>query len=1116
MVTVRGLNYSYKGGERMKKRWNKLIALLVLSCMVTASFPMCQAHAEEIPAVVTDENETTESSNQDMQEENADENEENNEENVDQDNGEETETLEENEQSEESSTTDEESENSEEITASSEETFADSVIEKNKDRINYVFVESPYLESPGTERIAVSYGDGTENIQNLSITVESSDGGLEVWDSTENVSNLYLFEKEYTDESQTGTYSVIGLNLTDESGTHEVKLSDYGTEALYGVNEKYEGIDELVPLDEETEDGQNAEQVEPAYDAAVVQINPENPNESVQEIENALENAEENTNTSSTSSEVSVMSAISAKIQSVANSRSKSGNVVVALDPGHDSKHAGATGIGGLKEEVLTLKIANYCKEELEKYAGVSVYMTRTTASCPYPSNKSSGGDIGDRVQAAAKAGADLFVSFHLNSSSSSSSNGAEVIVPNGNWKPQVASDGRKLAQAILNELKAVGVNMRPTSIYSRDTTTNETYPDGSKSDYFSVQIYAKEAGIPGIIVEHAFLTNSNDVNKFLKTESGLKKLGVADATGIAKYLGLSKKSDNTGWRTINDKTYYYINGKAVTGERQIDGHWYYFDANGIMQTGFVNLGYKIVYYNYNGWMLYGEHQIDGYWYYFDTGTGAMQTGFVNLGHKIVYYNAKGQMQYGEHQLNGYWYYFDTGTGAMQTGFVNLGHKIVYYNAKGQMQYGEHQLNGYWYYFNTGTGAMQTGFVNLGHKIVYYNAKGQMQYGEHKLNGYWYYFDTGTGAMQTGFVNLGHKIVYYNAKGQMQYGEHKLNGYWYYFDTGTGAMQTGFVNLGHKIVYYNAKGQMQYGEHQLNGYWYYFDTGTGAMQTGFVNLGHKIVYYNAKGQMQYGEHQLNGYWYYFDTGSGAMQTGFVNLGHKIVYYNAEGQMQYGEQQIDGYWYYFDTGSGAMQKNTEINGKYYDADGKYQELHKIINDPTTSVEKMVRYYKNRNLSYPSEKLAAGGADSIEKLANIFYEEATAERIDPAIAWCQTMKETNWLRYGGQVKIEQFNFAGIGATDGGASGADFSSYGKNGVRMGVRAQMQHLKAYAVKGISKNDLKYECVDPRFKYVNKGSAMYVEWLGINENPNGSGWATAPKYGYSIMNDYVKNLWKL
>lgn len=97
------------------------------------------------------------------------------------------------------------------------------------------------MESPGTERIAVSYGEGTENIQSLSITVESSDGGLEVWNSAENVSNLYLFEKEYTDDSQAGIYSVIGLNLTDESGTHEVKLSDYDMEALFGVNENMRG-----------------------------------------------------------------------------------------------------------------------------------------------------------------------------------------------------------------------------------------------------------------------------------------------------------------------------------------------------------------------------------------------------------------------------------------------------------------------------------------------------------------------------------------------------------------------------------------------------------------------------------------------------------------------------------------------------------------------------------------------------------------------------------------------------------------------------------------------------------------------------------------------------------
>ena len=966
----------------MKKRWNKLIALLMLSCIVTAGFPMYQVNAEEASTGVTEENTVA---------------------------PEETET-------------------------NSDSDFEESVIEKNQNQINYVFVENPYLESPGTERIAVSYGDGSESIQSLSMIVESEDGEQEVWESSDNVNNLYLFEKAFSDESQTGTYSVIGFNLVYESGTYEVELSDYGMEALFGVNEEYEGIEELQPLDEDAAEAQALEQDESAYSATVVQIDSENPNKSVKEIESALEDAEENVDSESGIAEISELSELSESVRSVVNARSNNGNIVVALDPGHDSKHTGATGIGGLKEEVLTLKIANYCKQELEKYAGVSVYMTRTTASCPYPSNRNSGGDIGDRVQAAANAGADLFVSFHLNSSGASGSKGAEVIVPNNNWKPQVASEGRKLAQAILNELKSVGVSMRPTAIYSRDTTISEYYKDGSKSDYFSVQIYAKEAGIPGIIVEHAFLTNSGDVNNYLNSEAGLKKLGVADATGIAKYLGVSVATADTGWRTIDGNTYYYVNGQPVTGERQIGGYWYYFDSNGIMQTG----------------------------------------------------------------------------------FVDLGHKVVYYNGYGRMQYGEQQIDGYWYFFDRGSGAMEKGFVDLGHKVVYYNGDGHMLYGEQQIDGYWYFFDWGSGAVQRGFVDLGYKVVYYNSYGRMQYGEQQIDGYWYFFDRGSGAVQRGFVDLGHKVVYYNGDGHMQYGEQQIDGYWYFFDTGSGAMERGFVDLGHKVVYYNGYGRMQYGEQQIDGYWYFFDRGSGAMQRGFVDLGHKVVYYTRDGHMQYGEQQIDDNWYYFDTGSGAMQTNTIINGKYYDKKGKYQELHGIVGNPTTTAEKMVQFYNNRNVSYPTEKLSVGGADSIEKLATIFYEEATAEGIDPAIAWCQTMKETNWLRFGGQVKIDQFNFAGIGATDGGAAGADFSSYGTNGVRMGVRAQIQHLKAYAVSGLKKTDLKNDCVDPRFAYVKKGSAAYVEWLGIQENPTGAGWATDTEYGYSIIKDYVKKLWTL
>ena len=51
----------------------------------------------------------------------------------------------------------------------------------------------------------------------------------------------------------------------------------------------------------------------------------------------------------------------------------------------------------------------------------------------------------------------------------------------------------------------------------------------------------------------------------------------------------------------------------------------------------------------------------------------------------------------------------------------------------------------------------------------------------------------------------------------------------------------------------------------------------------------------------------------------------------------------------------------------------------------------------------------------------------------------------MKETGFLQFGGDVSVEQFNFAGIGTTGGGVPGNSYPD-----VRTGVRAQIQHLKA------------------------------------------------------------------
>ena len=226
-------------------------------------------------------------------------------------------------------------------------------------------------------------------------------------------------------------------------------------------------------------------------------------------------------------------------------------------------------------------------------------------------------------------------------------------------------------------------------------------------------------------------------------------------------------------------------------------------------------------------------------------------------------------------------------------------------------------------------------------------------------------------------------------------------------------------------------------------------------------------------------------------------------------------MCYGSVSIDGKWYYFDLFDGAMYIEKWAEGYYYGSDGvrtekqNTEELYLIEGTSSVTVEQMVRFYKNRISieEYPAEVFSGGGAPDIETLALIFYEEAEKEQIRAEVAWAQTMLETNFLRYGGQVKVEQFNFAGLGAVDGGASGADFSGYGSNAARIGVRAQIQHLKAYACENADKEIAPSELVDPRFKYVSpKGCAKYVQYLGQQENPSGKGWATSKDYGYKIL----------
>ena len=78
----------------------------------------------------------------------------------------------------------------------------------------------------------------------------------------------------------------------------------------------------------------------------------------------------------------------------------------------------------------------------------------------------------------------------------------------------------------------------------------------------------------------------------------------------------------------------------VVNQEEHLADHWYYFGANGQMQTGFVTLkDGRLVYYNADGQMQYGEQKINGKWYHFQTDNGDTARGWYTLedGRRVYY-----------------------------------------------------------------------------------------------------------------------------------------------------------------------------------------------------------------------------------------------------------------------------------------------------------------------------------------------------------------------------------------------------------------------------------------------------------------------------------------------
>lgn len=152
-----------------------------------------------------------------------------------------------------------------------------------------------------------------------------------------------------------------------------------------------------------------------------------------------------------------------------------------------------------------------------------------------------------------------------------------------------------------------------------------------------------------------------------------------------------------------------------------------------------------------------------------------------------------------------------------------------------------------------------------------------------------------------------------------------------------------------------------------------------------------------------------------------------------------------------------------------------------QLDHIMGRGNTSDVQLLMFLKGNNESAP---------ERYKDLPRFYREEAAIEGVNHDIAFCQMCVETTFLRFGGILTPESNNFGGIGATGGGTGGPTFRDS-----RIGVRAHIQHLKAYA----STEPLAQELVDPRFSFVRRGVAPLVGQLSGR-------WAADPLYGDRIV----------
>lgn len=217
--------------------------------------------------------------------------------------------------------------------------------------------------------------------------------------------------------------------------------------------------------------------------------------------------------------------------------------IKICLDAGHYGKYNRSPAVKTYYESEMNWKLHLLLKKYLEQY-GFQVITTRADQSK----------DLGLTARGKASKGCDLFISLHSNAVGNGVNEKVDYPVVYVPLNGSADAIGKKLADCVTQVMG----------------TTQKGYTKTRKGsgnwDYYSVIHGAVQVGVPGIIIEHSFHTNTRST-KWLLEDSNLDKLAKAEAQVIAEHYGVSKPADNKILYRVQIGAY----SKLDNAERQLD-----------------------------------------------------------------------------------------------------------------------------------------------------------------------------------------------------------------------------------------------------------------------------------------------------------------------------------------------------------------------------------------------------------------------------------------------------------------------------------------------------------------------------------------------------------------